>query len=97
MNIHTQEELEEAARDFFDSPFIKGQPIPFSEETVTNESNGDIKRAMHFIDSLYGMQIVGEPFNEEDRYLLTKALAILSYTKKINTSQGIAIIHHLFQ
>ena len=75
MNIHTQEELEEAATMFFDSPFIKGQPIPFSEETVTNEPNLDIKRAMHFIDSLYGMQIVGEPFDEEDRYATNKSIS----------------------
>ena len=95
--MNTQEELEEAANDFFGSPFIKGQPIPFSEEIVTNEPNLDVKRAMHFIDSLYGMQIVGEPFDEEDRMLLTKALAILSYTKKINTSQGKAICKQLFQ
>ncbi len=95
--MNQTKEMEEAFNLFFANPIIQNQPLPFSEERIRNEPNDAIKRAMNFIDSLFGMKLVGEPYEEEDKILLEKSLAILSYMKKIDTSQGIAIIKQLFQ
>jgi len=94
--LYSNTEIEEAFTDFFDSPFIKDQPLPFSEQQIRNESNDIVKRSMNFVDSLFGMKIVGEPFEEDDRFLLQKAIAVLEITNKINTSQGKAIMKQLF-
>ena len=93
--MYNNTEIEEAFVDFFDSPFIKNQPLPFSEQQIRNEPKDIIKRSMNFVDSLFGMKIVGEPFEEDDRFLLQKAIAVLEITNKISTSQGKAITKQL--